>query len=94
MTVPSMIVILQMLTDNKKNYTDAEICKKALDYYEKLHNYRPSGANIDSRSNGQVVIQLYDNMGSHISTSDWYYINETTLVGTDFWGDKVDLNTV
>lgn len=55
-------------------------------------------AELDSTDeNGDLVIHLYEVVtyegeGSHTSTWDWYYINPTTLKGTDFMGDPVDLN--
>ncbi len=75
-----------------EGYTDDEICKMALDYYEKENNYRPSLAAIDSSNGDMVTIQLYDNMGDHNSTSAWYEIDRKTGKGTDtVFGTEISL---
>lgn len=78
-------------TNAKASYTTAELEKMALDYYEKNNSYRPSLVASQVNEDGTVSIQLYDDMGDHNSTSQWYTVDPKTAVGTDILGDKVDL---
>ena len=39
-------------------------------------------------------IHLYEDMGDHIATWDWYHIDPNTLKGTNFNDEPVDLNNV
>ena len=41
---------------------------------------------------GTLNIHLYEDMGDHTATIDWYYINPDTLQGTNLMGDPVNLN--
>lgn len=66
--------------------------QKALDYYEKKTGYRPSSVASEIQEDGKLHIQLYDNMGDHNSTSDWYTIDINTGKGEDITGAPVDLN--
>lgn len=74
-----------------KGYTQSELEKMALDYYEALNSYRPSSVASVINDDGTVSIQLYDNMGDHNSTCDWYTVNPETAVGTDVLENKIDL---
>lgn len=42
--------------------------------------------------NGNLYIHLYEDMGDHVATIDWYEIDPVTLTGTNFEGNKVDLS--
>ena len=42
--------------------------------------------------NGNLYIHLYEDMGDHTATIDWYEIDPNTLQGTDFNGNKIDLS--
>lgn len=73
-------------------YSDDELGKMALDYYEKNYNYRPDFADVTPDEGNMVVIQLFDDMGDHTATSAWYKVDRTTAVGTDMLCDMaVDL---
>ena len=76
---------------NKTEYTTKELEKMALDYYEAKTGYRPTLSASKVNDDGTVSIQLYDNMGDHNSTSDWYTVDPKTAVGTNVMGDKIDL---
>ncbi len=41
---------------------------------------------------GTLNIHLYEDMGDHTATIDWYYIDPNTLKGTNLMGDAVNLN--
>lgn len=78
----------------KKNYSDSELCRMALDHYEKESGYRPGICEVDSTNGDLVTLHLYDDMGDHTATSAWYEIDRKTGRGTDtITGDAVDLTT-
>ena len=73
-------------------YSDDELGKMALDFYEKNYNYRPDFADVTPDEGNMVVIQLFDDMGDHTATSAWYKVDRTTAAGTDMLSDMaVDL---
>lgn len=78
--------------DNKKQeYTQNELEQMALDYYEKKTGYRPGKVASELQQDGKLAIQLYDDMGGHNSTSDWYIIDTKTAQGTDILENQIDL---
>ena len=79
--------------DNNKEYSQADLEKMALDYYEAKTGYRPTKSGSQVNDDGTVSIQLYDNMGDHNSTSDWYTVDPKTGIGTDLLNEKIDLTT-
>lgn len=74
-------------------YSIDALCEMALDYYEALTGYRPSQVAGGKRDDGMVVIQLYDNLGDHNSTSDWYTVDPMSAVGTNTMGETIDLKS-
>lgn len=74
-------------------YSIDALCEMALDYYEALTGYRPSQAAGGKQDDGMVVIQLYDNLGDHNSTSDWYTVDPMSAVGTNTIGETIDLKS-
>jgi hypothetical protein len=72
-------------------FSNDELCRFALDYYEMKTGYRPGCAAAASQPTGEVVIQLYDNMGDHNSTCDWYTVDRVTGKGTNLMGEEIDL---
>ncbi len=74
-------------------YSIDALCEMALDYYEARTGYRPSQAAGGTRDDGMVVIQLYDNLGDHNSTSDWYTVDPMSAVGTNTIGETIDLKS-
>ena len=75
-------------------YTNDQLCQMALDYYEKNNGYRPGKAAAQAGEDGKVVIQLYDQLSDHNSTSDWYTVDAKTGKGTNILGESIDLSTV
>lgn len=80
--------------DATKTYTQEELEKMALNYYEKKTGYRPGNVASEVQSDGKLQIQLYDNLGDHNSTSDWYTIDMKTGKGENTLGETVDLTSV
>ena len=88
------IKYIENVADNyttKSEYTAKELEKMALDYYESQTGYRPTLSGSQVNDDGTILIQLYDNMGDHNSTSAWYTVDPKTGVGTDLLDNKVDL---
>lgn len=80
--------------EKKESYSDADLCKMALDHYERETGYRPGISEVDSTNGDLVTIHLYDDMGDHTATSAWYEIDRKTGKGTDtINGDPVDLTS-
>lgn len=77
--------------NKKESYTTTELEKMALDYYQKQTGYRPSLSASQVNEDGTVTIQLYDNMGDHNSSCDWYTVDPKTAVGTDLLKNNIDL---
>ena len=77
--------------NKEKVYSQKELEQMALDYYERKTGYRPGSVASELQEDGTVVIQLYDNLGTHNSTSDWYTVNSKSAQGTDSLGNKIDL---
>ena len=79
----------------KKEYTAQELEDAALNYYQENseEHYRPGlvGSMPDEENPNIINIQLYDNLGDHNSTSDWYSIDKTTGKGTNILGEEIDL---
>lgn len=80
---------------NITEYTTQELEDAALNYYQanSKEHYRPGlvGSMPDEENPNIINIQLYDNLGDHNSTSDWYSIDKTTGKGTNILGEKIDL---
>ncbi|MCR5146320.1 MAG: hypothetical protein K6B70_03105 [Clostridia bacterium] len=72
-------------------FTNDQLKTMALDYYEAKTGYRPNSVALQVNADDSISIQLYDNMGDHNSTSDWYTVDKDTVVGTDIMGNKIDL---
>lgn len=69
-------------------YSDDELCNMALQYYVDKTGYTPGHVNIDT--NG--VIHLYDIVGNHTATCDWYYVDRNTGIGTNMLNEPIDLS--
>ena len=63
-----------------------EIVELAMD-----HSGAPLAELDQVMENGNLYIHLYEDMGDHTATIDWYEIDPKTLKGTNFLGDPVDL---
>lgn len=75
----------------RSGYTDDELIRMAYQHYADTKGYRVGYVNIDHEVDGVVSIQLYDDMGDHTATSDWYAIDRNTGKGTNILGEEVDL---
>ena len=73
-----------------KAFSLDELGELALDHYQEQNGYRPNSVGCEPDGD-TVTIQLFDNMGDHNSTSDWYTIDSNTGKGTNLMGDEVDL---
>ncbi|MCR5301782.1 MAG: hypothetical protein K6E49_05025 [Lachnospiraceae bacterium] len=60
----------------------------------KKHSGAPVAELDQVMDNGNLFIHLYEDMGDHTATIDWYEIDPKTLKGTNFEGEAVDLSTV
>ena len=72
--------------------TDEQILMAAKAYFNSVNpgDYVPN-ARIDSVTDDEWFIQLYEDMGDHTATCDWYTINKKTLDGTNNFGDHISL---
>lgn len=78
-------------SSKQDSFTTEQLKNMALDYYEAKTGYRPNSVSLRVNADDSISIQLYDNMGDHNSTSDWYTVDKETAVGTDIMGNKIDL---
>lgn len=78
-------------TDEFTGYTDEELCRMALDYYEELTGEASLNALAQQNEDGTVSIQLYYDTEEKITTMERYTVDRVTAVGTNFIGDAIDL---
>ena len=74
--------------------TDEELEMLAAAYYESINGERPPISQVDHVDDEEVTIHLYEDMGDHIATWDWYTVNRSTLKGQDNLGNEIDLSSV
>ena len=72
-------------SDSKSNDEIVELARK--------HSGAPAAELDQVMDNGNLFIHLYEDMGDHTATIDWYEIDPKTLKGTNFEGEAVDLST-
>lgn len=73
-------------------YTDEELCTMARTYCEARNSgISPQYVVVDSTDGNMVSIHLYEDMGDHTATFDWYTVDRNTAVGTNTLGETVDL---
>lgn len=84
----------QPSTNEIVSYTNDELCNMALNFYQKETGEDTSNiiAAAETLDNGQVLIQLYTNLGDHNSTAAWYTVDRITAIGTNPLGEEIDLN--
>jgi hypothetical protein len=63
----------------------------AKNYYRNRYGAEPPIVEVDSENGNQVTLHLYEDMGDHTATWDWYTVNKLTGIGTDLVGDDIDL---
>ncbi len=73
-------------------FTNEQLIEKIKIYRGNKGEYIPEFIVVDDESGDIVTIHLYDDMGTHLATSDWYYINRNTGKGENLLGEVVDLN--
>lgn len=76
-----------------KVYSEEELCEMAKVYYYMRNGVEPPIVEVDSVEGNIVSIHLYEDMGDHTATWDWYSIDKTTGKGSGF-NDLVDLTEV
>lgn len=81
-----------MQTDTAGGYTDEELCQMARTYCESRNfGISPQYVTVDNTNGNMVMIHLYEDMGDHTATYDWYTVDRNTAVGTNILGETVDL---
>lgn len=81
-------------SDSFEFYTNKELADLALAYYKAQNSDEDtSGLEAATQTNddGSVSIQLYQNVGGHNSTADWYKVDRITATGTNAAGSDVCL---
>ena len=84
-----------------EDFTEEEWKNLALKYFMEVESapasaYVPSEVDVyfDDPEPGMVSIHLYDDMGTHDATANWYCVNIKSGVGTDTSNNPVDFNKV
>lgn len=73
-------------------YTDEELCRMARTYCEVRNGgISPQYVVVDNTDGNMVMIHLYEDMGDHTATFDWYTVDRNTAAGTNTLGETVDL---
>lgn len=73
-------------------YTDEELCAMARTYCEARNaGVSPQYVVVDNTNGNMVMIHLYEDMGDHTATFDWYTVDRNTAAGTNTLGETVDL---
>ena len=76
-------------------YSNQELADLALTFYQENNNAQDNQsltAAAQTNDDGSVSIQVYENLGDHNSTADWYTVDRLTAAGTDSSGHEVDLD--
>ena len=72
-------------------YSDDELCEMAREYYAARNTYVPPFIQVEEINGDMVRIQIYESMGDHTTTYDWYTVNRYTAEGEDVSGNVIDL---
>lgn len=75
-----------------KGYSDDALIELAKQYYLQKNEELPQHVEIDSQNGEDVLVHFYDVIDDHTDTYDWYTINRNTGIGTDFFGEPIDVN--
>lgn len=73
-------------------YSNEVLRERAMNLYEQKTSRRPSGAEAYCDVDGRISIRLYDDLGDHITTDDWYTVDRFTGIGTNLLGETIDLS--
>lgn len=93
-TTEQLIFAADEGSDSFQFYTNQELADLALAYYKAQNSDQDtSGLSAAAQTNddGSVAIQIYENLGDHNSTADWYTVNRITATGTDSSGTEISL---
>lgn len=71
--------------------SDEGLILAAMNYFEKTNGYSAPYAAIDRVNGDGVTIHLYGDNGENLSTYDWYEVNRYTGIGTNFFGDAINI---
>ena len=80
-----------MTLDDFHFYSNTELIEMARAYHKAVYCEETEYANAEIDENGSIVIQLYDFVDDHISTTAWYIVDRFVPVGVDGSGREVDL---
>ena len=75
--------------NTSNHHTNDEIVEMA-----RVYSGAPLAVLDNIAEDNSLNIHLYEDMGDHTATWDWYNIDPNTLKGTDFNGKPIDLNGV
>ena len=90
----TLIYVSDQGSDSFQFYSNRELAEMALTYYIAQNSAQDSGnlsAAAQTNDDGSVTIQVYENLGDHNSTADWYTVDRITGTGTDALGCEIDL---
>lgn len=73
-----------------EGYSEEELCDMARIYYSMKNGQEPPIVEVDSVEGDIVSIHLYEDMGDHTATWDWYSVDRTTGKGSSMM-DQIDL---
>jgi len=76
----------------KKAEGSGDLTNEEIVELAKKHSKAPVAELDQVMDNGNLYIHLYEDMGDHTATIDWYEIDPKTLKGTNFEGEEVDLS--
>lgn len=77
-----------------EGYTNEDLIRMAGDYYRSIHGETPPEIEVDSENGDEVTIHLYEDMGDHTATMDWYTVDRKSLKGHDVLENEIDFSTV
>ena len=76
---------------SRTGYTDEEILAMAGEYYYMCNGKYPPAIEIDHADEKEAVVHVYEDMGDHAATLDWYFVDRTSGWATNLIGDTIDL---
>ncbi len=79
------------ITKKGDTYTDEQLIELIKKYREENKLYNPKIFEVTAYNGNIVTIQVDDDMGDHLATSDWYYIDNRDGSGENFFGEHIQL---
>lgn len=73
-------------------YSNEVLRERALNLYQQKNGRRPDGAEAYCDIDGSISIRLFDDLGDHIVTDDWYTVDRYTGIGKNLLGETIDLS--